>query len=101
MQTILITGASGFIGKNLVNYLEKKNFRLVLVSRDIKKLYSYNKSHIKLTYNDLESFNSKIDAVIHLAVLNNNKDATEEDFNDINVNLFKKILNFCKEKKNR
>ena len=36
MQTIIITGSNGFIGSNLVNFLNKKN-KLILLLR-VKKI---------------------------------------------------------------
>ena len=35
-MNILVTGSTGFIGKNLVNYLLKKNHNLCLVSKKKK-----------------------------------------------------------------
>ena len=44
MKKILVTGGSGFIGRNLVNYLLKKNFFVINVD---KLTYSSNKSKIR------------------------------------------------------
>jgi short-subunit dehydrogenase len=38
MKTVLITGATSGIGKEFTNIYAKRNYNLVLVSRDIVKL---------------------------------------------------------------
>ncbi len=35
MKTVAISGASGFVGQNLVNYLEKQNYKVLKISREI------------------------------------------------------------------
>ena len=47
---VLITGSSGFIGKNLINFLkEKKEFSLVTVSRDDPRLDDNTKNHFQIS----------------------------------------------------
>ena len=43
MKKILITGASGFIGKNLLDYFLKKNYYIYILLRNSKR-------NIKFTY---------------------------------------------------
>ncbi len=57
MQNIIITGASGFIGQNLINHL--KNYNLITISR--KNGFDYNL--IDIDFLD----NNKIEIIIHLA----------------------------------
>jgi nucleoside-diphosphate-sugar epimerase len=57
MQNILITGASGFVGQNLIEHL--KNYNLITISR--KNGFDYN-----LIDNDFLD-NNKIEIIIHLA----------------------------------
>lgn len=35
MKTVAISGASGFVGQNLTKYLEKQNYKVLKISRDI------------------------------------------------------------------
>lgn len=95
-KKIIVTGASGLVGTKLIEVLEKLNVELVLIGRDetrLKKLFS---SHRALNYNQLDSYKEKVDAIVHLAVMNNNIAGLNEDFQKANVDLFKKILLFSK-----
>lgn len=59
MSQILVTGASGFIGFNLVNYLQSESFKILPFSRDIGLHYS------KIDPNYIN--NEDIDIIVHLA----------------------------------
>ena len=78
MKKILITGATGFIGKNLLDYFLKKKYFISVVLRKSKKNikfskeYKLNKNFKSIIFsdiNDLEKklLNCKIDYVIHAA----------------------------------
>ena len=65
MKTVLITGSSGFIGKNLAAHLSTKKEISVL---------EFNKSH---TLQDLEVFVNKSDFIFHVAGVNRPKKEKE------------------------
>lgn len=72
-MSILITGASGFVGSYLAEKFSKQKKKLFLISK--KKRFSINKNLIKQVdinnYKELEKlFEKKIDYVIHCASLN-------------------------------
>lgn len=78
MKKILITGASGFIGKNLLDYFLKKNYYIYILlrnsKRNIKFTYKYKvnknfKSIYFLDFTDLKKklLNYKIDYLVHAA----------------------------------
>lgn len=59
MTKVLITGASGFVGMNLIPYLKKRNLNILSFSR--KNQQSYNSIDSKFI--DIK----KIDVIVHLA----------------------------------
>ena len=69
-MNIIITGSSGFIGKNLVNSLLKTKFNLLTLSKKHKK--NNFKKHLFVDLNNFEKIKKKIinfkpDILIHLA----------------------------------
>jgi nucleoside-diphosphate-sugar epimerase len=69
MEKILITGADGYIGKNLSNYLIKKKYLIINLDKNLKKI---NKLNWKVDLLNLTSIKNcilktKPDYVIHLA----------------------------------
>lgn len=74
MKTILLTGATGFIGSHLLNYLLRKQYEVVVLKRstsDISRIsmiiddvntYDIDKTPLELVFK-----NHKIDVVMHLA----------------------------------
>ena len=103
-STIVITGASGFIGSCLVGYLNRNGFsNLLLVddfSRDDKSLNFQEKSYLEKI--ERESFFEKIfrekqpiDFVFHVGA---RTDTTEFDYKihqHLNVEYSQKIWNYC------
>ncbi|MDC0393489.1 NAD(P)-dependent oxidoreductase [Candidatus Pelagibacter sp.] len=74
-MSILITGASGFVGSYLAEKFSKQKKKLFLISK--KKRFLINKNLIKQVdvrnYKELEKLlKKKIDYVIHCASLNEN-----------------------------
>jgi len=67
VKNILITGAGGFIGSNLVNFFNKKKLYVYYLSQ--KKIKnSYNSKWIKKRLiSNFDNFKKKIDLVIHCA----------------------------------
>lgn len=72
---LLITGASGFIGSNLIDILSKQNYEISVITRQqskikkfdwFSKIKIYEKNLLHLSKKDYEEFASH-DVVIHLA----------------------------------
>ncbi|MBB1279866.1 NAD-dependent epimerase/dehydratase family protein [Pseudoalteromonas sp. SR41-1] len=93
MKNILIIGALGFIGKNLIEELQSKNVNLVLLTRNLtnaqQKVRNMNNVAIlKCDLQDIENIKSiitnyEIDTVIHLA----SGLIPSSDFSDFNQEL--------------
>ena len=96
---VVVTGASGFVAKNVRQYLSNNNIKLISISRnDFKKF----KNEIKIiTKNyDEKIISSKLknsDALIHLVGIG--KQTVDNDYDLINTELTKKIINLCKKSK--
>ena len=101
MKTVLVTGAGGFIGRNLVSaLLRDKNYELILTDkngpRDHFSEVNETKSHPITFYNlDITNRqaafdvfkNHKIDACVHLAALINVEDSIKYPNRTMNVNV--------------
>ena len=79
-KTFLVTGGAGFIGRNIVNYLLKENYKVVVFDNEfrgfIKKIKNKKINFIKgdiinriIFFKSLKS----VDAIIHLAYINGTK----------------------------
>jgi len=71
MQTVLITGGTGLIGKALCHYLVKKGYKIIVLSRTPNKQedingVSYAAWNIKTQVLDINAF-LKADYILHLA----------------------------------
>ena len=72
---ILITGANGFVGKNLVSTLKNiKGGKDKTHNIDIEDIYSYD---VDNTIDDLKGYTKDCDFVFHLAGINRPKDISE------------------------
>jgi UDP-glucose 4-epimerase len=98
-MTILITGSSSYLGKNLIKYLEKKKERYIGV--DITN--PFNKNCVKLDILD-KNFskrivNKRVSSIVHLAAISNKNDCEKDIIKCYKVNLLGTInvLNFANE----
>ena len=96
---VVVTGASGFIAKNLRKYLSDNNIKLISISRhDFKKIKNETK-FITKNYDEKDIL-SKLKnsyALIHLVGIG--KQTIDHDYNQIHIELTKKIINLCKKSK--
>ena len=87
MNKVLVTGASGFIGNNLINYLQSKSLKILSFSRDFGMDYDI----IDSNYLD----NEDVEVIIHLAgKAHDLKNVTNElDYFKVNTDLTISIYN--------
>jgi nucleoside-diphosphate-sugar epimerase len=96
---VVITGASGFVAKNVRKYLSEQNIKLISISRkNFKKLK--NETKIISSSYDEKIILSKIknsNGLIHLVGIG--QQSIKNNYNLINVEFTKKIINLCKKSK--
>lgn len=85
-MNVLVTGSSGFIGKNLVVTLKEKYDNINIFKYDIEN-----------TFKELKEYISKADYIFHLAGVN--RPLEVEDFYTGNSNLTKKLCDYIEETK--
>lgn len=88
---VIITGANGFIGSHITEYLVKKNIEVICLVRKKSNLNNIKDLKVKLIYgditiyDDLEKKLKNAECIIHIAGLASDWGAYK-DFYDINVN---------------
>ena len=96
---IVITGASGFVARNLRKYLSENGINLISISRNNFKQFKNESKIISKNY-DQKNILPQIQnsaAIIHLVGIGNQ--STKTDFNMVNVEFTKHILNLSKKAK--
>ena len=86
---LALIGASGFVGSQLVKRLKDHSTELVLVGRSPDRLERQFPGLPVYPMEELEKAVSGAAAVLYLAVLNNNVNASEEEFFHVNAALLK------------
>jgi lipopolysaccharide/colanic/teichoic acid biosynthesis glycosyltransferase/uncharacterized protein YbjT (DUF2867 family) len=82
---IVISGATGFVGKNIVGILRDAGAELLLAGRDIARIQSTFPGINAVSYDALEQQAAGFDLFVHLATINNDKGASAQDLQDVNV----------------
>lgn len=91
---IAITGASGFVGQQLVPRLVAQGASILLVGRDPEKLRAIFPDCPAVGYENLTTAAAGFDLVLHLAVINNDQTANWAEIELANVEL---ALNVCRD----
>ncbi len=82
---IVVTGASGFVGRNLVPVLAQSGAELLLVGRDTGRLRHLLPGHPCCTYGEIASRAAGFDVLVHLAVLTSEAHTTLAEYRAVNV----------------
>lgn len=96
LKKVIITGASGFIGRQIVPRLVSAGFELLLVGRNPNKLSGLFPSVKNCDYSSLAEVGRGFELVLHLAVLNNNAQTHEDTFTEVNVDLLEHTISAAK-----
>lgn len=89
---IVVTGASGFIGRPLVKDFLARGAQLLLVGRDPERLRYLFPGVESCSYEGMAERSQGYDGLLHLAVLNNNVTASAAEYREVNVELTKTVL---------
>ena len=79
----VVTGASGFVGRQLLQRLARKGDQVLSISRQAKD------GHQSISYAQMSEAAAGYDRLLHLAVLNNDADASEDTYFKVNADLAK------------
>lgn len=82
---LIVTGASGYVGRNLVPLLQRNGHELILVGRDIAKLRKLFPEIRCCNYSQIAEQAKGFSIALHLAVLNNDSGEPIESFRAVNV----------------
>ena len=88
---IVVTGASGFVGQNLVPLLARPGMELLLVGRDPEMLSRKFPDCQACGYAELAARAVGWDQLLHLAVVNTSSDAHADEFKRVNVDLLMEV----------
>jgi lipopolysaccharide/colanic/teichoic acid biosynthesis glycosyltransferase len=84
---IVITGCTGFVGREIVPLLAAAGADLLLVGRNPDKIRKTFPGFPIATYEDMAERARGFDLLAHMAALNNNVEASLEEFRRVNVGI--------------
>ncbi len=93
---LVITGASGFVGREIIPILLKAGVDLLLVGRDKKILQKLFPNMKIANYEDFESKAKNYHSLLHLAIRNNDKSGDIDEFGRANIENLKEIIHLAK-----
>ncbi|MAS05538.1 MAG: sugar transferase [Ahrensia sp.] len=88
---LAITGASGQVGRLIVPRLSGRGIELVLLGRDPSRLSQLYPDYPVFDYGDLRRALAGCDAILHLAVTNNDSTASLEEMRIVNVEFLQRV----------
>lgn len=94
---IAITGASGFVGRQLVPLLSAAGIDLLLVGRDQAALSRLFPQHATCATDALALNGQGCDLLLHLAVRNNDRPGSQAEFDAVNVDHALRVLDLSRQ----
>lgn len=98
MKTVLVTGATGFLGEYIAQEFSKKGYRVIAAGRNKQKLSKFRKAGILTFAGDLANLgkvSDKIDIVVHAAA-RSTVWGFWKDFYADNVQGTQHVVDFCR-----
>ena len=92
---IVVTGASGTVGRGLVPLLAAAWHNVFLIGRSTQKLNRKFTGLPAFNYEDLEAVIQNADAVVHLATINNNVEMEIEKRTELEMEMINKVSQVC------
>lgn len=96
---VVITGASGFVAKNLRKYLSNKNIKLISISRKNFKKFKNETKIITKNYDETNIIPKLKNSDVLVNLVGIGKQTVDNDYNLINYEFTKKIIDLCKKSK--
>lgn len=97
---VVITGANGFVGKNVGEFLSKNGFHVIgLVRKGRKKSINFTRviSYETFSENNLISKITGSSALLHF--IGQGRQTVDSDYDKVNISLTKNVINLCKRSK--
>jgi NADH dehydrogenase len=92
---VVVIGASGFVAKNLREYLSNKNIKLISISRKKFKKFKNETKIIIKNYDETTIIPKLKNSDVLINLVGIGKQTVDNDYNLINNEFTKKIINFC------
>lgn len=89
MKKVFVTGATGFLGLELIEYLLQNNYELICLARNPNRIPKHLKSRIKIVnadmFSDLSQHLKGLDAIVHIAAITKQNLLSYKDYKKINL----------------
>jgi NADH dehydrogenase len=96
---IVVTGASGFVARNVRKYLSDNNVKLISISRKNFKKFKNETKIITKNYNEKTVLPKLKNSDVLINLVGIGRQTIDNDYNLINTEFTKKIINLCKKSK--
>ena len=99
-KSVVITGANGFVGKNVAKYLSKNGFKIIgIVRKGKEKTVRFGECIISenLSESNLVSKIKGSSTLLHF--IGQGKQTIDSDYEKVNVSLTKNVIKLCKKAK--
>ncbi|MCP4072281.1 MAG: NAD-dependent epimerase/dehydratase family protein [Hyphomicrobiales bacterium] len=93
---MIITGATGHIGRNIIPLLAQHGEKLLLVGRDEERLKTLFPEAEIASYENLANSVKGFDILLHLAIRNSDSPGTTDEFEEANLQHLKNVIHLAR-----